>query len=35
MKKFEGLKHSALADAKNQASHAREILSQHFSKLQD
>lgn len=35
MRKFEGLKHNALADAKNQAMHAREILRIHFDKSQD
>jgi exodeoxyribonuclease VIII len=35
MSKFEGLKHSALADARNQAMHAREILRIHFDKSQD
>lgn len=29
---FQGIKHNALADAMHQASHAREILSIHFSK---
>ncbi len=31
MREFEGLKHSALADAKNQAVHARDILRIHFA----
>lgn len=35
MREFEGLKHTALADAKNQAAHAREILRIHFDKQQD
>lgn len=35
MKSFQGLKHSALADARNQALHAREILRIHFDKQQD
>jgi hypothetical protein len=35
MRKFEGLKHSALADARNQAMHAHEILRIHFDKSQD
>lgn len=35
MQKFQGLKHTALADARNQALHAREILRIHFDKSQD
>lgn len=31
MERFEGMKHTALADAKNQAQHARDILKTHFA----